>query len=55
MARKDEEYLIQKDLYARLQRGQIDRRQFLTRMMGVGLGIAGVSTALAGCAAPAAP
>src|SRR3990172_3296824 len=55
MARKDEEYLIQNALLARLQRGQIDRRQFLTRMMGAGLGIAGVSAALAGCAAPAAP
>ena len=55
MNRKEEEYLVQKVLAARLRQGQISRRQFMTRMLATGLGLSGVSTALAACGGGAAP
>ncbi|OUC07771.1 hypothetical protein RY27_12930, partial [Litorilinea aerophila] len=58
MSRREEEYLIQEALLNRLRRGQMDRRQFMTRMLAAGLGLSGVSAAIAGCMpapAPAAP
>jgi ABC-type glycerol-3-phosphate transport system substrate-binding protein len=56
MSRREEEYLIQNVLRAQLQRGQLNRRQFITRMMAAGLGLSGISAAIAGCMpAPAAP
>lgn len=55
MQRKEQEYLVQQSLLGQLQRGRINRRQFMTRMMAAGLGFAGVSAALNGCAAPAGP
>ena len=54
MARRDEEILVQRSLTQSLQHGRINRRQFMTRMMAAGLGLAGVSAALSGCAAPGA-
>lgn len=53
MNRREEEVLIQQSLKQKLNRGQIDRRQFMTTMMAAGLGLAGVSAA-SGCAAPVA-
>ena len=53
MARKEEEILVQQSLMRQLNRGQIDRRQFMSSMMVAGLGLTGVSAALSGCAAPA--
>ncbi len=56
MSRREEELQIQNALLNRLQRGQINRRQFMTRMMAAGLGLSGISAAVAGCMpAPAAP
>jgi multiple sugar transport system substrate-binding protein len=49
MSRREEEYLIQNALLSRLQRGQINRRQFMTRMLAAGLGLSGISAAVAGC------
>jgi multiple sugar transport system substrate-binding protein len=54
MQRREQEYLVQQSLLGQLQRGRINRRQFMTRMMAAGLGIAGVSAAMSGCV-PAAP
>lgn len=45
MARREEELLFQKHLRSKLLNGQISRRGFLTRMMSLGLGAAGVSVA----------
>jgi multiple sugar transport system substrate-binding protein len=55
MARREEEYAFQRMLRARLQSGQINRRQFMTRMMGAGLGLAGISAAISACQPAAAP
>ena len=55
MARREEEFLVQRALRAQLIRNRINRRQFMTRMMVAGLGISGLS-ALASCApAPGQP
>ena len=54
MQRKEEEFLIRQSLTRSLQQGRINRRQFMTRMMAAGLGLAGVGAALSGCAAPSA-
>ncbi|WP_119389261.1 ABC transporter substrate-binding protein [Taklimakanibacter lacteus] len=43
--RKDEEYRLQQTLARLLQQGSIDRREFLTRSLVAGLGLAGVGTA----------
>jgi len=40
--RKEQEYLLQETGLRQLQRGRIDRREFLTRSMLAGLGLAGV-------------
>lgn len=56
MSRREEEYLIQNALLAQLQQGRMNRRQFMTRMLVAGLGLSGVSAAVAGCMpAPAGP
>jgi hypothetical protein len=41
--RKEQEYLLQESALRQLQRGKIDRRQFLQRTVMTGLGLAGVS------------
>jgi multiple sugar transport system substrate-binding protein len=40
--RKEEEFVLQQALRQQLQRGAIDRREFLSRSLAAGLGIAGV-------------
>jgi ABC-type glycerol-3-phosphate transport system substrate-binding protein len=40
--RKEQEYLLQQEGLRQLQRGGIDRREFLTRSLVAGLGLAGV-------------
>ena len=42
--RKEQEYLLQETGLQQLQRGAIDRREFLTRSLVAGLGLAGVGT-----------
>src|SRR5271170_8363979 len=42
--RKEQEYLLQETGLRQLQRGAIDRREFLTRSLVAGLGLAGVGT-----------
>lgn len=54
MSKSEQEILLQNVLRRRLQTGQINRRQFMTRMMVAGLGLTGVSAALSACA-PATP
>ncbi|HSA81637.1 MAG TPA: hypothetical protein VLE23_12525 [Geminicoccaceae bacterium] len=44
-ARTEQEYLLHKQLCRQLQRGEIDRREFLSRSLVAGLGVAGVSVA----------
>ena len=51
--KREEEMMVRNALLGELRRGRINRRQFLTQMMAIGLGMGGVS-ALAACA-PAAP
>jgi ABC-type glycerol-3-phosphate transport system substrate-binding protein len=51
--KREEEFLVRNALLAELRRGRINRRQFLTQMLAIGMGLGGVS-ALAACA-PAAP
>lgn len=53
MSRREEEIIIQKSLLQKLNRGQMDRRQFMTSMMAAGLGLAGVTACAAPTAAPA--
>lgn len=55
MRRSEQELLLQSVLRRRLQAGQMNRRQFMSRMMVAGLGLAGVSAALSACAPAAAP
>ena len=43
-ARKELEYLLQQASRRQLMRGSIDRREFLTRSLVAGLGLAGVGT-----------
>jgi multiple sugar transport system substrate-binding protein len=52
--KREEEFLVRNALLAELRRGRISRRQFLTQMIAVGMGLGGVS-ALSACAVPAAP
>src|SRR5262245_27424185 len=40
--RKEQEYILQQAGYRQLQQGTIDRREFLTRSLVAGLGLAGV-------------
>ena len=54
MVRREEEVQIQQSLLRSLRSGHINRRQFMTRMMAAGLGVAGVNAALTACAAPGA-
>src|SRR5262245_41616797 len=43
--RKEQEYLLQQAALRLLQQGRIDRREFLTRSLAAGLGLAGVGVA----------
>ena len=43
--RKEQEYLLQQAALRLLQQGKIDRREFLTRSLAAGLGLAGVGVA----------
>ncbi len=43
--RKEQEYLLQDAWRRQLLRGEIDRREFLSRALVAGLGMAGVSVA----------
>jgi multiple sugar transport system substrate-binding protein len=52
--KREEEYLVRNALLAELGRGRINRRQFMTQMLAIGLGMGGVS-ALSACAPPAPP
>lgn len=57
MERKEQEYLAHQALLLELKQGRISRRQFMTRMLATGLGLAGVGAAISACggAAPAPP
>ncbi len=56
MSRREEEILVNNALLKQLQRGMINRRQFMTRAMMAGLALSGVSACMpAPGAAPAAP
>ena len=46
--RKEEDYLVQDALARQLRLGRIDRREFLTRSLAAGLGLAGVGAAVKG-------
>src|ERR1043165_9267491 len=46
--RKEQEYLLQQAAYRQLQQGSIDRREFLTRSLVAGLGLAGVGAVAKG-------
>jgi len=48
--KREEEFLVRNALLNDLRNGKIDRRQFMTRMVAAGLGLAGVGAAVAGCA-----
>ena len=48
--KREEEFLVRNALLNDLRNGRIDRRQFMTRMVAAGLGLAGVGAAMAGCA-----
>jgi ABC-type glycerol-3-phosphate transport system substrate-binding protein len=50
--KREEEFLVRNALLSELRRGRITRRQFMTQMLAIGLGLGGVS-ALAACAPPA--
>jgi multiple sugar transport system substrate-binding protein len=50
----EEQERIESALLNELQQGRISRRQFIQHVLGVGMGVGGVSV-LAACAAPAAP
>ena len=52
--KREEEFLVRNALLSELRRGRITRRQFLTQMLAIGMGLGGVS-ALAACAPPAPP
>ena len=43
--RKEQELLYQEELRQQLLNGEIDRREFLSRTMTAGLGLAGVGVA----------
>ena len=43
--RKEQEHLLQQANLRQLKRGAIDRREFLTRTVAAGLGMAGVGVA----------
>jgi ABC-type glycerol-3-phosphate transport system substrate-binding protein len=55
MKRREEEFRVIEALRSELRRGRMDRRQFLTRVMATGFGLAGISAALAACGGGAAP
>ena len=56
MQRKEQEILYQQQLVTRLQRGHINRRQFLGQLLGAGLSLGGLSVALSSCTTePPAP
>jgi ABC-type glycerol-3-phosphate transport system substrate-binding protein len=42
--RKEQEHILQQAALRRLRQGQIDRREFLTRSLVTGLGLAGIAT-----------
>ena len=46
--RKEEEYILQDALVRQLRQGRIDRREFLTRSLVAGLGLAGIGAAAKG-------
>src|SRR5215470_5888058 len=46
--RKEQEFLLQQAAYRQLQQGSIDRREFLTRSLMAGLGLAGVGAVAKG-------
>jgi multiple sugar transport system substrate-binding protein len=50
--KREEEFLVRNALLSELKRGRISRRQFMTQMLAIGMGLGGVS-ALAACAPPA--
>jgi ABC-type glycerol-3-phosphate transport system substrate-binding protein len=52
--KREEEFLVRNALLSELRRGRITRRQFMTQMLAIGMGLGGVS-ALAACAPPAPP
>ena len=43
--RKEQEHLLRQAARGQLLRGEIDRRQFMTRSIAAGLGLAGASVA----------
>ena len=49
--KREEEFLVRNALLSELRRGRITRRQFMTQMLAIGMGLGGVS-ALAACAPP---
>jgi ABC-type glycerol-3-phosphate transport system substrate-binding protein len=53
VARKEQEYALRQHLRQRLLRGEIDRREFLSRSLVAGLGLAGVGVAASFGARPA--
>ncbi|HEX6103236.1 MAG TPA: extracellular solute-binding protein [Alphaproteobacteria bacterium] len=53
VARKEQEYALRQHLRQRLLRGEIDRREFLSRSLVAGLGLAGVGVAARFGARPA--
>src|SRR5882724_5112608 len=46
--RKEQEYILQQEAFRQLQQGTIDRREFLTRSLVAGLGLAGVGAVAKG-------
>src|SRR5260221_2883081 len=46
--RKEQEYVLQEASLSQLQQGTIDRREFLTRSLVAGLGLAGVGAVAKG-------
>ena len=51
--RKEQEYILQQALREDLMRGKVDRREFLTRSLVAGLGLAGVGAVAKGGIGPA--
>ncbi len=51
--RKEQEFILQQAALQQLQRGKIDRREFLTRSMVAGLGLAGVGAVAKNSVRPA--
>ncbi len=55
MSRSEQDLLVQNALFSQLQRGRINRRQFMTRTMAAGLSLAGINAMVSGCAPGAVP